>query len=105
MVIENDFTVTFESLIASESAKVSECCRIRKLKIRNHLNNEERYLTHYNYLTWPDFGTPEESEYEVLEDIIDKIAKIEDDESNKSKIVVHCSAGIGRTGTLIAIYN
>ena len=62
-------------------------------------------MVHYNYLTWPDFGTPEESEYEVIEDIISKMAEIEEDEGNKSKIIVHCSAGIGRTGTLIAIYN
>jgi len=73
--------------------------------LHNIQKNETRTLTHYNFVTWPDFGTPNEKEYEVIEDIIKRIAEIEENERNKSRIVVHCSAGIGRTGTMIAIYN
>lgn len=67
-------------------------------------NNESRKLVHYNFLNWPDFGTPDVY-YAIIDDIVDKITEIEDNERSKSKVVVHCSAGIGRTGTLIAIYN
>ena len=105
MNIEDEFMITFETLIENKSSQVQNWCRIKELKIKNISTNEERSLIHYNFLTWPDFGTPEESEFEVIDDMIERISDIENSGSNKSKIIVHCSAGIGRTGTLIAIYN
>lgn len=77
---------------------------IRELKIKNLSADEERTVIHYNYLTWQDFGVPDEPEFEVLDDLINRITKIDSNEKDKSKIIVHCSAGIGRTGTLIALY-
>lgn len=103
--IEDKFKISYIKTRSSSSSVINNCSKIRELKILNIEKNEERSLLHYNFLTWPDFGTPEESHYEVIEDIISKISQIDDDERNKSKVVVHCSAGIGRTGTLIAIYN
>lgn len=105
MDVSNDFTVTFEGIQNHTSDIINKCCKIRILKIKNLLKNEEREIIHYNMLSWPDFGTPVEEEYEVIEDILKIISKKENDEKSKNKIIVHCSAGIGRTGTLIAIYN
>lgn len=68
---------------------MTKCCRIRELKIKSKITNEERTLTHYNFLTWPDFGTPDEEDYEVIDDIVGRIAKVDNDERNKSKIIVH----------------
>lgn len=92
-------------LLKARSRRLNKWCKIRELKIKNLISNEERTLTHYNYLTWPDFGTPDEAEFEVIDDMLDKITEIENSGSSKTKIIVHWSAGIGRTGTLIAIYN
>lgn len=70
MNIGNDFTITFEKLIESDNDLINKRWKIRTLRIKNHNKNEERTLTHYNFLSWPDFGTPEEDEYLIIDDII-----------------------------------
>ena len=66
---------------------------------------QKRYVTHLQYLTWPDHGAPEEQDYKIIANILSIIEEFHTRDGSKSKIVVHCSAGIGRTGSLIAIYN
>ena len=50
----------------------------------------------FHYITWPDFGIPQNS-FELI-NLIKKV-----NSCNFSRIVVHCSAGVGRTGTYIAL--
>nr|XP_022308872.1 uncharacterized protein LOC111114722 isoform X2 [Crassostrea virginica] len=64
----------------------------------SHLTKETHDVTQYHYIAWPDHGTPEpmnllDFHYHVMSSI------------NKSQAptVVHCSAGVGRTGTFIAL--
>ena len=75
--------------------------------------NENKYVvTHLLYSLWPDHGVPTIKEND---DAFDKIIAQIDEQYNiwndtfenkiDSKIVVHCSAGIGRTGTLMSMYN
>jgi len=73
---------------------------IRKSKLRNKDTNEEKKVNLIQYIAWPDNGIPESSKA-FLE--IVKMA----DEMNPSKgpILVHCSAGIGRTGTFIMLHS
>jgi len=61
-------------------------------------------------LTWPDHGAPEEQDYKIIETILDYMKEFHlsentTKEAKRDKILTHCSAGIGRTGTIIAIYN
>ncbi|KRT79393.1 hypothetical protein AMK59_8201, partial [Oryctes borbonicus] len=60
---------------------------------------EQMTVRHLQYILWPDFGCPTDttSMLEFREVVRKHI------EMSKSKAVVHCSAGVGRTGTLIAI--
>lgn len=56
-------------------------------------------VSHYYYMEWPDHGVP--TNYDNLLTMIKSVR-----EFSKSKgvpTVVHCSAGIGRTGTYIGI--
>ncbi|VDL70151.1 unnamed protein product [Nippostrongylus brasiliensis] len=57
--------------------------------------NETRELRHYQWLDWPDRGVPpcRLTSMELLSRI----------RGTKKPIIVHCSAGIGRTGTIVAI--
>ncbi|KAG6360831.1 hypothetical protein INS49_011898 [Diaporthe citri] len=62
---------------------------------------EERIVWHFLYKKWPDFGVP------ALEDI-DSIFTLmrlsrEKNASPENPRIVHCSAGVGRSGTFIAL--
>ena len=53
-------------------------------------------LVMWHYLVWPDFGLPKDSP--VLYKVVNYLKK-------SQRTVVHCSAGVGRTGTFIALSN
>ncbi|CAB1329552.1 unnamed protein product, partial [Coregonus sp. 'balchen'] len=75
---------------------------LRELEV-TRLDRREpmRYIWHYQYLSWPDHGVPNEpgGVLSFLEQVNRKQSAIRD----TGPIVVHCSAGIGRTGTIIVI--
>lgn len=60
---------------------------------------EVRIVRQFHYVVWPDHGVPETNE-EILQfrDTIQEQRKNPD-----APLLVHCSAGVGRTGTLIAL--
>jgi len=61
---------------------------------------EVREVVQLHCTNWPDFGIPDSSiEMSRLIHIMDIYKK-----SEEQPIVVHCSAGIGRTGTFVAIH-
>lgn len=61
--------------------------------------NEQRIVTHLHYTAWPDKKVPED--VTTLIEFRERIKATHS--SRKGPMVVHCSAGIGRTGTLIAL--
>uniref|UniRef100_A0A8C7TR42 protein-tyrosine-phosphatase n=1 Tax=Oncorhynchus mykiss TaxID=8022 RepID=A0A8C7TR42_ONCMY len=60
-----------------------------------------RYIWHYQYLSWPDHGVPNEPGG-VLS-FLEQVNRTQTTIRDTGPIVVHCSAGIGRTGTIIVI--
>ncbi|CAD6194803.1 unnamed protein product [Caenorhabditis auriculariae] len=61
-----------------------------------HLSSE-RIVTHYQWTEWPDYTVPDSKKSETIFKILRHIRW------RNTPVVVHCSAGIGRSGTLIAI--
>ena len=56
-----------------------------------------------NFIGWPDHGVPEIDKcYPSFIKMFDAVNKFR---QKKKKVLVHCSAGIGRTGVFLAIYN
>uniref|UniRef100_A0A8W8NCL5 protein-tyrosine-phosphatase n=1 Tax=Magallana gigas TaxID=29159 RepID=A0A8W8NCL5_MAGGI len=72
---------------------------VRHLRIKNNSENTERDVFMFHYTQWPDHGVPEPLSLVVFHRHVMKTAE----EHPMGYIVVHCSAGIGRTGTFIAL--
>lgn len=60
---------------------------------------------HFHFKAWPDHGVPQDpgTVLGFLNDINSKLEELENDGMQPGPMIVHCSAGIGRTGTFIVI--
>ncbi|TVU26159.1 hypothetical protein EJB05_28695, partial [Eragrostis curvula] len=74
---------------------------LRSLKIQPNESDEVHSVLHIRYSTWPDQDVPASGSTTVVRKIINRLYHI----PKEYPIVVHCSAGIGRTGTTITILN
>jgi protein tyrosine phosphatase len=81
--------VTREIKESTENIEISNI----KLKVDN---GEEHEYTHYWFKAWPDHGVPDEKTF------IDFL-KIVNNNAGDEPLLVHCSAGVGRTGTFIIL--
>ncbi|XP_074543712.1 tyrosine-protein phosphatase non-receptor type 2 [Halichoeres trimaculatus] len=69
----------------------------RVLELQNLSTGEKREIHHFHYTTWPDFGVPD-SPASFL-NFLFKVRESGALEVDHGPAVVHCSAGIGRSGT------
>ncbi|KAM9376093.1 receptor-type tyrosine-protein phosphatase beta-like [Pholidichthys leucotaenia] len=74
---------------------------IRDFDIKNVKTAETRSVRHFHFTAWPDHGVPETTE--LLISFRHLVREHMNQYSRHSPTVVHCSAGVGRTGTFIAI--
>ncbi|XP_050418197.1 tyrosine-protein phosphatase non-receptor type 4 isoform X4 [Patella vulgata] len=71
----------------------------REFNLTHVETNEERHIRHMQYISWPDHGVPDDPS-----DFLDFVVKVRQNRAGMVEpTVVHCSAGIGRTGVLITM--
>uniref|UniRef100_A0AAR2M035 Receptor-type tyrosine-protein phosphatase epsilon n=1 Tax=Pygocentrus nattereri TaxID=42514 RepID=A0AAR2M035_PYGNA len=75
---------------------------LRDLVLTYEPETETRLIRHFHFHGWPEIGIPAEGKGMI--DIIAAVQK-QQQQSGNHPIVVHCSAGAGRTGTFIALSN
>uniref|UniRef100_A0A8C5YPR9 protein-tyrosine-phosphatase n=3 Tax=Marmota marmota marmota TaxID=9994 RepID=A0A8C5YPR9_MARMA len=70
----------------------------REMLVTNTETGEEHSVTHLQYVAWPDHGVPDDSS-----DFLEFVTYVRSLRVDGEPILVHCSAGIGRTGVLVTM--
>ncbi|KAL5022634.1 hypothetical protein ScPMuIL_001789 [Solemya velum] len=71
------------------------------LELEDTVSGTSREIFHFQYMTWPDFGVPT-SPAEFLNFLM-AVREYGVLEENVGPAVIHCSAGIGRSGTFCLV--
>ncbi|OWF46319.1 receptor-type tyrosine-protein phosphatase kappa-like [Mizuhopecten yessoensis] len=71
---------------------------IRDISITLKKTKEERQVHQFHFTTWPDHGTPDTYELVLFDRRVTSY-----NTPLTGQMIVHCSAGIGRTGTYIGL--
>ncbi|XP_026221120.1 LOW QUALITY PROTEIN: phosphatidylinositol phosphatase PTPRQ [Anabas testudineus] len=89
-------TVFSDILISKVSEEVLPDWTVRTLKVEKH--GHYILVRHFNYTSWPEHGVPES-----CSTLIKFVKAVRAHRHDNTPIVVHCSAGVGRTGVFIAL--
>ncbi|XP_072930906.1 tyrosine-protein phosphatase non-receptor type 61F-like [Epargyreus clarus] len=96
-MVLNDVKLTVEQISEEDCNYYST----RVFKIYDMENDESREVVQFHYTTWPDFGVPT-SPVAFLE-FLKRVRASGALEPSVGPPVVHCSAGIGRSGTFCLV--
>jgi len=95
LVLSNNFVITFRG------STETQCYTRRELVLTNNTAQQERIIQQYHFDTWPEQGLPQTiAIYSLVSTVT---ANTPQRSHEQSPVVVHCSAGGGRTGVFIAI--
>ncbi|XP_063870793.1 receptor-type tyrosine-protein phosphatase H-like [Scylla paramamosain] len=92
--------ITVGDLTVTRRSETSEGgLRVREFVLQK--GKEQRSVRQYHLTTWLDFGVPNHEHH-----LLDFIREVRDSvTSANGPLVVHCRAGVGRTGTFIGLWN
>uniref|UniRef100_A0A8D8PTC7 protein-tyrosine-phosphatase n=1 Tax=Cacopsylla melanoneura TaxID=428564 RepID=A0A8D8PTC7_9HEMI len=98
--VDKQFGMANVRLIKASTICPDFCVRMLKLTYTNSQNKvEERTVCQFHYSAWPDHGVPP-----LVRPLLDMVRLVRDTQASETlPVLVHCSAGCGRTGTICAI--
>ncbi|XP_054633912.1 tyrosine-protein phosphatase non-receptor type 9 isoform X1 [Dunckerocampus dactyliophorus] len=99
-------------LVRNTHIQVFQDFKLSHLELYNTQSGERRDVCHYLYVSWPDFGVPKsasamldfrEHVLQRQEAAVQSLGSGWTGSPGGPPVVVHCSAGIGRTGTFCTL--
>ncbi|XP_019728051.1 tyrosine-protein phosphatase non-receptor type 21 isoform X2 [Hippocampus comes] len=100
-------TVTYGRFkITTRFRTESGCYATTGLKIKHLLSGQERTVWHLQYTDWPDHGCPDDFKgfltyLEEIQSVRRHTNSISEPKNSNLPVLVHCSAGVGRSGVVI----
>lgn len=88
--------------LASHEENDEVSAEIRELDMTNEDGSESKKVWHLLFEGWPDFSVPEGANQAALLNLVEFSRSKNVDNATNPRIV-HCSAGVGRSGTFIAL--
>ncbi|KAG7238372.1 hypothetical protein INR49_030879 [Caranx melampygus] len=98
--------------VKNTHVQVFQDFKLSHLELYNTQSGEKREVCHYLYVSWPDFGVPKsasamldfrEHVLQRREAAVQSLGSSWTGPPGGPPVVVHCSAGIGRTGTFCTL--
>ncbi|CAF4827786.1 unnamed protein product, partial [Rotaria sp. Silwood1] len=74
---------------------------LSEFKLTDSRDGQSRTIRHFLYTEWPEQGVPKVGEGFI--DFIGQVHKTKEGFGQDGPIVVHCSAGVGRTGVFLTL--
>ncbi|KAF6802165.1 Receptor-type tyrosine-protein phosphatase O [Colletotrichum sojae] len=91
-------TLSFDSMETLEDGAIE----VRKLLLRVGDEEEDRVVWHLLYTKWPDFGVPAVDDLSSFFTLM-RLSREYNTAGPETPRIIHCSAGVGRTGTFITL--
>ena len=88
--------------------EIGESTTVREISVTD--SKTTHIVKHYHFRGWTDYQLPTQNTEKEFGSLIDQAAYFVMENIRKAslyreKLVVHCKAGIGRTGTTISLIN
>uniref|UniRef100_A0A3B3YPM4 Tyrosine-protein phosphatase non-receptor type 9 n=1 Tax=Poecilia mexicana TaxID=48701 RepID=A0A3B3YPM4_9TELE len=99
-------------MVKNTHIQVFQDFKLSYLELYNTQSGEKREVCHYLYVSWPDFGVPKSASamLDFREHVLERRKAAVQSLGSSWRgppggppVVVHCSAGIGRTGTFCTL--
>ncbi|EFQ98129.1 tyrosine-protein phosphatase 2 [Nannizzia gypsea CBS 118893] len=94
-------TAHFSGSVTLKNTTYDESIRSNVSELELRVGSDTKTVWHFLFAGWSDYGTPEGPDRDALLNLM--TATAEKAKSFSNPRIVHCSAGVGRTGTFIAL--
>ncbi|XP_055603016.1 tyrosine-protein phosphatase non-receptor type 9 isoform X2 [Uranotaenia lowii] len=98
--------------VRTMTVETNEDYTVAELELKNTKTDEVRCVSHWQFTSWPDYGVPTSARAmlnflqrvrEKQAEMVKSLGDLWAGHPRGPPMIVHCSAGIGRTGTFITL--